>query len=235
MFSPVVLSQWIPDIAGGSSDSDALVVVDPDLPANRSVSLLHVKDGPVVLSLSPARAHELGLTDGDRVDDAELAARIGRSGLSFHDPDHLFYLSLNEQAVLRCETPGGETRQLTHDDAALFDECTGQAAEDDLDQAFVELDHWLVFGTFVGGKLVCVASMYPWGTTRLADLGVITLAEFRGRGVGRSTVRGISAAALGRGYEPQYRCQLDNVASVALARAAGFTRFGEWEVVDADD
>ncbi|WP_201723527.1 MULTISPECIES: hypothetical protein [unclassified Ensifer] len=30
---------------------------------------------------------------------------------------------------------------------------------------------------------------------------------------------------------PQYRCQLDNHASAALAKAAGLTLFGEWQPV----
>jgi hypothetical protein len=34
-------------------------------------------------------------------------------------------------------------------------------------------------------------------------------------------------------FEPQYRCQLDNHASVALAKACGLTLFGKW-VVAAD-
>lgn len=118
---------------------------------------------------------------------------------------------------------------------ASFEEFTGAAPENELDEAFVELDHWLVFGTFIDDRLACAASMYPWRGTRLADLGVITLPEFRGRGVGRVTVRAMSAEALRRGYEPQYRCQFDNTASVALARAAGFTRFGGWEVIDPDE
>jgi len=41
----------------------------------------------------------------------------------------------------------------------------------------------------------------------------------------------MSARALADGYEPQYRCQLDNEPSIALARAAGFTPFGTWDVI----
>ena len=93
----------------------------------------------------------------------------------------------------------------------------------------MELDHWLVVGTFRQQQLVSVSSMYPWGETTIADLGVITLPQFRGQGLGRATVRAISAAALSRGYEPQYRCDLGNAPSAALARAAGFARFGLWE------
>ncbi len=212
-----------------------MVSVDSTLAANRSVSLLRVAAGAGLLSLSPARASELGFTDGERVADAEVTARIKGSGICLHDPDHLFYLTLREREALRDEVRSSATRQLTAADASRFTEFTGEAPEDDLDAAFVELDHWLVFGSLAGDKLVCAASMYPWSGTRLADLGVVTLPEFRGRGLGRETVRAMSAAALSRGYEPQYRCQLDNTASVALARSAGFTHFGEWEVIDTDD
>ena len=187
-----------------------------------------------MLSVSPARARELELFGQDCVDAADLSARIERSGISLNDPDHLFYLTLDDQAVLRRESSGAETRQLTAADAALFEDFTSEAPEDDLDEAFVELDHWLVFGTFIDDKLVSAASMYPWSGTQLADLGVITLPAFRGRGLARVTVRAMSAEALRREYEPQYRCQLDNAASVALARAAGFTRWGTWEVIDTD-
>ena len=234
MFSPLVRSQWIPDSVDDSREADVVVSVDATVAANRAVSLLRVDDGPVVLSLSPAWAGELAFTEGERADSEDVAARITRSGVTLNDPDHLFYLTLEEQAVVRDETPGAQTRRLTSADAAVFAEFTGDAPEGDLDEAFVELDHWLVFGAFVGDTLACAASMYPWGGTRFADLGVLTLPEFRGRGLGRATVRAMSAEALRSGYEPQYRCQLDNIASVALARAAGFTRFGEREVIDAD-
>ncbi|WP_435745071.1 GNAT family N-acetyltransferase [Microbacterium sp. PMB16] len=233
MFSPLVLAQWIPDGVAGSDDG-VVVSIDTTPRTNRSASLLRVEKGPVVLSLSPTRARELRLSDGERVDPGELSARVETAGLSFHGADHLFYLAVRAQAALRGEASRSETRQLSADDAALFEGFTAEAPEDDLDDAFVELDHWLVFGTFVGDRLVSAASMYPWDGTRLADLGVITLPAFRGRGWGRATVRAMSAEALRRGYEPQYRCQLDNAASVALARAAGFTVFGEWDVIPAD-
>ena len=49
--------------------------------------------------------------------------------------------------------------------------------------------------------------------------------------IGTATVRAISARAFELGFEPQYRCQIDNTASVALAKTSGFTLFGEWKVI----
>lgn len=235
MFSNVVTSYWIPESVDDHQGNGVLVAVDPILTKNRAVSLLHVKNGPSILSLSTEQAAGLGLSGQVRISTAELSARLSQSGISLNDPDHLFYLPVSEQAVLRDENHPSDTRRLTDVDAAAFAVLTASAPEVDLDEAFVEIDHWLVFGTFIDGRLVSVASMYPWSGTRLADLGVITLPEFRGLGLGRATVRAISAEAIGSGYEPQYRCQLDNAASVALARASGFSCFGEWEVIDHDD
>ncbi len=235
VFSSFVTDQWMPTALDAGVSDLALVVVDPTLPERRSVARLRVEAGPVLVSLTPARARELALADGDRIDDAALGLVLERAGVTLNGADHLFYLTLDAQAALRGEAPSPATRQLTKADAPAFEELTAAAPEADLDEAFVELDHWLVFGTFVGDRLASAVSMYPWDGTRLADLGVITLPEFRGRGLGRTTVRAASSAALSRGYEPQYRCQEDNVASVALARATGFTPFGLWEVVAAEE
>ncbi|QFG69057.1 hypothetical protein [Ornithinimicrobium pratense] len=141
MFSSLVLSQWVPDEVRSLPEGEIAVPVDPALSANRSVSLLRLEGGCAVLSVSPARASELELIGEERVNVADLSARIERSGISFNDPDHLFYLTLGDQAVLQNESFGAETRQLTAADAALFEDFTSEAPEDDLDEAFVELDH----------------------------------------------------------------------------------------------
>lgn len=73
--------------------------------------------------------------------------------------------------------------------------------------------------------------MYPWRDAPLADLGVVTLPAHRGKGHARRLVRAISRRALGREHEPQYRCQLDNHASIALAASSGLTLFGTWDIV----
>ncbi|MCM3501525.1 GNAT family N-acetyltransferase [Microbacterium sp. P26] len=232
MFSSLVMNHWLPAAAADLDEGDGVVVVDADLPENRSVSVLQVEDGPTVVSLSPARAAHLGHSHGELIVADEATERISAAGISLNDPDHLFYLPVEEQAAVLAETADGNTRRLTGDDADAFTVLAAAAPENELDEAFVELDHWLVFGTFVEGRLAAAASMYPWQGTRLADLGVITLPEYRGRGLARATVLAMAAEALEQGYEPQYRCQLDNAPSVALALASGFRRFGEWTVID---
>jgi GNAT superfamily N-acetyltransferase len=234
MFSPSVTQHWIGDIPDDPTGT-VQVVLDSSLRPNRSVSLVRVSGGPTVLAVTPQRASELSLSGTRSVDADELAASLRAAGITLHDPDYLFYLPVADQAALRTEAGHAGTRQLTMADQEAFARFVAATPEDDVAEAFVELDHWLVFGTFADGCLVAAASMYPWSGTGLADLGVITLPAHRGRGLGRATVRAISARAIEQGYEPQYRCQLDNASSVALAKSAGFTQFGEWEVLDTDD
>lgn len=232
MFSSLVIDHWLPAASASLSDDEAIVVVDAELPENRSVSVLRLDDGATIVSLTPDRAVQIGAVDGERFPADTAGERIEASGIVLNDPDHLFYLPVEEHANVASTVPGTNTRRLSGADAEVFAALAAAAPEDDLDEAFVEIDHWLVFGTFIDGRLAAAASMYPWSGTRLADLGVLTLPEFRGRGLARATVLAMAADALERGYEPQYRCQLDNAPSVALALASGFRRFGEWMVID---
>lgn len=236
MFGPLVLQQWLPsqlrDHPLGHAAGEVLVSIDPTLSDNRAVSLLRYESGPAVLAILPDQASRLELGDGESVDEAQVLHRLERAGIVLHDPDQLAYLPLEEQSVLVAETTPDRTRRLTGADATAFAAMVAEAPVAELDAAYVELDHWLVYGTFLDDRLVSAASMYPWGGTRIADLGVITLPAVRGQGLGRATVRAISAAALRQGYEPQYRCQLANAPSLALARSAGFAAYAQWQVID---
>lgn len=235
MFSSRVTQHWIPaDLVPGTAASFQ-VVIDPSLAEDRGVTVLHVVDGPGLLTLTPGWAQYLRVCANQTVSVEDLAPWLAAAGIRLNGPDYLFYLPATDHEAVRREPSHGGTRQLTPDDHEAFARFTAQAPAEDLDEAFVELDHWLAFGTFDGGRLVAVASMYPWRGTRLADLGVITLPAERGNGFARRTVRAISSKALHLGYEPQYRCQRDNVASAALAESAGFVRFGEWDVVEKDE
>jgi RimJ/RimL family protein N-acetyltransferase len=237
MFSQAVTDYWLNYDATNESGSpgEHHIVVDDTLPKNRSLMLLEPVGGDGILSLTSALAERLGLSGQTAVSADALAHALDVTALKLNGPDHLFYLPTQEQASVRSERVSPETRQLTDTDADAFADLAAQAPANDLDEAFVELDHWLVFGTFVGEQLVSAASMYPWRRTQLADLGVITLPAYRGQGLAKATVRAISAQALRQGYEPQYRCQLDNAPSIALANSAGFVRFGTWDVIDHGD
>lgn len=237
MYSRTVVDEWFDDVPVGGLPAPGVlrVVVDASLPHNRRLSLLEPVDSGGIVRLTPALAGVLGLTADSHIDAAEFTAAREAASIQLNGADHVFYFPLGEHAALTAMPASDEVRRLRPADADAFAAFEAAAPDDDLDEAFVELDHWLVYGRFVGDELVAAASMYPWSGTRLADLGVLTLPAYRGRGFGRETVRALSAEALRQGYEPQYRCQLDNHASVALAAAAGLQRFATWDVVAEDD
>jgi RimJ/RimL family protein N-acetyltransferase len=211
------------------------VLTDDSLPGSFSLMILETSSYGRLLTLTPAQAGRLGLVGVPVVSEPALRSALAAAGAALHGADYLFYLPVEDQAAVRAEPVPGGTRQLTEADAEAFAQFAAAAPAQDMDDAFVELGHWLVMGTFADGRLVAAASMYPWRGTNLADLGVITLPGYRGGGLAKRTVRAISARALADGYEPQYRCQLGNRPSASLARAAGFVQFGTWDVIASGD
>ena len=237
VFSRTVTDYWLPGAVADAATTAGgyRVITDGSLPDGFSLMTLETIDGGCFLTLTSAEARSLGLAGVATVGDSALRSALEAAGVALHGADYLFYLPVDDQAAVRAETVPGETRQLTWAEAEAFAQFVVTAPAEDMDEASVELGHWLVFGTFVDGRLVSAASMYPWRGTHFADLGIITLPEYRGCGLAKTTVRAISARALADGYEPQYRCQLDNTPSVSLARAAGFAPFGTWDVIASSD
>ena len=147
---------------------------------------------------------------------ADLRERLTGAGVVLHDPDFLFYLAGDTTPAA---DPSKAPRQLTESDHAAFSAFQAEASEQDLEDAYVELNHCAVFGCFDGDRVVSAASVYPWENSLIADLGVLTLPDVRGKGYARAVVQATNRHSRQQGYEPQYRCQLDNHASVSLAKA----------------
>lgn len=212
--------------------ADALTIVsDPGLPDEHRATITDIRGGPTIAALSPATAARV-LARPVR-DESELRAALADAQVLLHPADAVFYFSLDAKADLLSGPGEANVRRLSEGDRDAFAAFAAAAPAQDLDDAYVELDHWAVFGGFDGQQLVSAASMYPWGGADLGDLGVLTLPGSRRSGLARAVVREICRHAYRQGYEPQYRCQLDNAASLALAASAGFTWFANWEVVPA--
>jgi len=178
-----------------------------------------------------AVAEALALWDDESP--TEFRQRLTAQGMTIQALDIVHYLPLATQAGLAVNASADGGRQLeSASDAAAFAEFQAAAPPEDLDDAYVELDHWAVFGVFVGERLVAAASAYPWRGSTLADIGVITLPEFRGQGRGRTVVQALAAHCLAAGHEPQYRCDPANTASVWLGRHVGFLPYATWAVLE---
>ncbi len=234
LFSQTITDFWQTQFLNGDvlySDEVFTVTINPELSEDRRVMVLETFDDRVRAVLTPTMADKLGLYQRQDLSELAFRRKLNEVGVTLHGADYLYYFSQVEKNVLLEENLGGSLRQLREQDDVIFSEFESSASEQDLDDAYVELDHWAVFGSFEKKRLVSAASLYPWGSAQIADLGVLTLTPFRGKGHARKVVRSICKYAYNQGYEPQYRCQLDNRASVLLAKAAGLTLFGKWDTI----
>jgi len=238
LFSQTITDFWESQFLNGDiiyNDKTFTVTNNHDLSEDSRVMVLETADSRVMVVLSPEMAEKLDLSKGQELSELNFRQKSNERGVTLHGADYLFYFSEAEKNVLLQENQEGTLRQLSEQDDAIFSAFESSASKQDLDDAYVELDHWAVFGSFERNRLVCAASMYPWGEgVQIADLGVLTLSAFRGKGHARKVVRSICKYAYEQGYEPQYRCQLDNEASTLLAKAAGLTLFGKWDVISPD-
>ncbi|WP_078311594.1 MULTISPECIES: GNAT family N-acetyltransferase [unclassified Mycobacterium] len=232
--SSIITDFWQGYLGRGTilhTDDDFQLAVYPHLDEDSRLMVLRTADGKTSVALVPELAKRTGNDGAQPISRSEFWARLDNAGIAMHGADNLFYFTDEARAALVAEVPTGDVRRLTADDAAIFAAFESAASEQDLDNAQVELDHWAVFGSFDSGRLVAVSSIYQWEDAAIMDLGVLTLPIFRGRGHARLLVRAAFRYACAQGYEPQYRCQVDNVASSALAPAAGLTLFGTLDVI----
>lgn len=235
-FSKTIESFWQESFLAGDSifRSDSLTInANLDQQANRQLMLLETADGKLTASMTPALADRLGLYQQQDLTPALLRQKLQDNNIQLHGADYVFHFTVSERHALLQEPQPDNLRQLGPTDELVFAEFQSNASEQDLDNAYVELDHRAVFGSFEQDSLVCAASMYPWHDQKIADVGVLTLPSFRNRGHARRVIRAISRHAYTQGYEPQYRCQLDNAASVALAKAVGLTPYCKWDVISS--
>ncbi|WP_431821937.1 GNAT family N-acetyltransferase [Burkholderia sp. F1] len=237
-FSTTITGFWQASFSRGDClhrDDRFTVTVDPDLDEDSRVMVLQHADRRCDAVLTPALADRLGLRQLPNLAEPVFRRRLQDASVTLHGADYLFYFSESGRDALLRDRDAPSVRRLTDADAAAFAAFEAAASAQDLDDAYVALDHTAAFGAFDQSRLVTAASMYAWDDdARLMDLGVLTLPPFRGKGHARDVVRAIARHAVARGAEPQYRCQLDNPASAALAAAAGLTLFGTWEVVSPD-
>jgi GNAT superfamily N-acetyltransferase len=115
-------------------------------------------------------------------------------------------------------------RQLTAADDPALRELEEACGEQEWQEAGIGRAEQVVFGAFVGDRLVAAGMGEPLAET-LLHIGIITHPEYRGQGYGRAVVSVISAYGLGVGLVPRYQALAANTASVAIARALGFTHY----------
>jgi RimJ/RimL family protein N-acetyltransferase len=237
-FAPVVTDYWAATFSGKPLHSNECltITVNPHLGDDERVTILRTADDDhVLIAVNPAVADVLAkdIAALGNPTETEARAALAARGIALNGADNVFYLSDSAVDDILSDTESPRVRKLTDADADIFASFKAAVSEEDWDSAYVELDHWAVFGAFDDdGGLVSIGSMYPWDDEfPLADIGVLTLDSAQGCGHAKTLVRRMFRYALTEGYEPQYRCQLDNAASAGLAAGLGLQLFGQWEIV----
>lgn len=228
MFNECISEFWQQKFSGDRCihDGDDLQIAVSSALDDEQGMVLMPTDGRSRIVVQEKVARTLRLDETDAWTMAGFLERLSASGGGRCGADNLFYYSAQALADLQRHAIPATVRALTPADRTAFDAFTAAMPEEDFDTASVELDHWRVFGAFEQDRLVCAGSVYAWWNSCLADMGVLTLPASRGNGHARGVVRAMSVAACREGLEPQYRCQLDNPASAAVARAVGMRLYG---------
>ncbi|HEV2527609.1 MAG TPA: hypothetical protein VGT61_04035 [Thermomicrobiales bacterium] len=130
------------DGRGGDGRDDMVrIVIDDSRPPARPLELLDAVPGGCVVRLTTSLADRLGLAGETEVLLDSLRSALAAAGIALQDNDHLFFLPIAEQSVVRDESTPSNVRQLTADDAEAFTRFTETASPAELGEAYVELDH----------------------------------------------------------------------------------------------
>lgn len=234
--SAIVQEYWKDQFQGEVlCDNPAFTLfLNDELEEDSQVMTLEFPTGNSWVIISSKVAHHLKNINFMTLDFEKFVSTLKAKQIFLYGADYIFYYPEDEKNNLLHLDSYENIRPLTENDAAHFSVFESLSTAEDLDGAFVELDHWKVYGVFENDQLVAATSMYPWQNTQLSDIGVITLDQFRGKGYAKQAVQVISKAALQDGYEPQYRCQSDNIASVALAKKLNLSLFAKWNFISPE-
>ncbi|MGL5276211.1 GNAT family N-acetyltransferase [Myroides sp.] len=238
-FSEEVHTYWQSQMVQGSIihlDEVFTLVSNPSLKEMYKVMILEMTNKHTMAVATPCVVEDLKLKELEEYTVEVFREAISSCKIELHTPDYIYYLPNNRIIPAKPIQDSITFRPLSEEnDVEVFRAFEANCSEEDLDGAYVSLKHWVVYGAFDGEELIGVSSAYLWNGTRLADLGVIIGEDYRDRSIATRLVQAICMDIIDKDYVPQYRCQTDNTASVALAEAVGFSLFGEWEVILAKE
>lgn len=155
IFPKPVLDYWHEAFAG---DRGSPWAVSEKLNPKRPAMMLEGIDGRVRTVFRPELIDRVIPGTAGLTSIADIRDLWERGGVRLHDPDYLFYLPADMPVA---SGRSMAARQLTIKDRDAFEAFQADASEQDRDDAFVEFDHWAVFGCFDDGRLVSAASAYP--------------------------------------------------------------------------
>ncbi|MFN8435785.1 MAG: GNAT family N-acetyltransferase [Anaerolineales bacterium] len=146
----------------------------------------------------------------------------GKEALSSRDEGFMYYLFPPDLPNYQPRAPF-TIRQLSEADADLMSALQAANTPEDVDEAYVEVNHEIAFGCFHGDQLVAAASGYE--RTGFLDLGVLTHPDFRKQGLGKAVVGATCTWANQKGIIAQYRHNTLNINSKNVATSLNFRQY----------
>jgi RimJ/RimL family protein N-acetyltransferase len=198
------------------------------IPFGYPIMKLHRDDDKIFIIMTPELAKELTISKNSSLQ--ELDQALHDAHMKWYDEDGLYYLSEDNQSRLLQRGDHKGVRELTEVDSKLFSDFEKRNSKQDIDDVEVDLENEAIFGFIHENSLECAGDYYLWSNSNIADIGVLTVPSWRGRGLASKVVESLCRHALAQGRIPQYRCQLDNTASIGVANRLGFQRYGLWTV-----
>ncbi|MEL6271162.1 MAG: GNAT family N-acetyltransferase [Chloroflexota bacterium] len=184
---------------------------------------------PPLLDDTQATVRKLGhghtLTVDDLVSDwgIEPAQRVQSTVYHLYPPD-----------FIPATVPDGFTlRRLEEKDDDALARLRGAVTEDEAAEGDVEIEHDDSTGVFDSDRLTAVASSYIF--RGFVDVGVLTHAKYRKKGLGTAVVSAVISQILDRQNQPIYRAAATNVGSVKIAERLGFRPYVQVSALVVDD
>ena len=114
----------------------------------------------------------------------------------------------------------------------FYSDCSGK----DIETLDLSFDEEVALGLYHQGRLAAISRYAPIRDSGIADITVVVRNGERGFGHSTPLVSEIITLALAQGYEPKYRVDETNAASIAVALRLGFKPLSHilaWEVGQA--
>jgi RimJ/RimL family protein N-acetyltransferase len=141
-------------------------------------------------------------------------------------PATLFYLDAVPEKWTNGAPRGLTVRGLSAIDAKASAEFIEALTKEQREHSGLELGPRPLWGVFKGKELLAMAGYDSW-PGRIAHLGVAVHPEHRGKKLGKLAVQAAARGALARRRIVQYRCLVENTASMGIAKSLGFVPFAE--------
>lgn len=111
----------------------------------------------------------------------------------------------------------------------FYSDCSGK----DIETLDLSFDEEVALGLYNQGRLTAISRYAPIRESGIADITVVVRNGERGLGYSTPLVSEVIKLALAQGYEPKYRVDESNTASIAIAQRLGFKPLSHilaWEV-----